>query len=414
MTFNDFGFSDSVLQSVEAMNFNEPTPIQKLAIPEILQGKDIIACAQTGTGKTAAFILPLLEKAFASQSQTVDTLVIVPTRELALQIDQQLEGMGYFTGISSMAIYGGGDGISWEAQKAALARGTNMVIATPGKILSYLILDHQWTKSIRHLVLDEADRMLDMGFNEDIIRILQFLPNERQSIMFSATMPPKIRQLASRLLKNPIEINLAISKPAAGIDQKAAVVYENQKLPLLMELLKERNIRSAIIFASTKQKVKDIEQQMKKLKLNVSAIHSDLDQKQREEVLLNFRNKNLQLLVATDIVARGIDIDSIDLVVNYDVPGDAEDYVHRVGRTARAATKGEAITLISKEDQRKFSSIEKLIDFVVPKIQLPESIGETPDYKPLERSSSSHHPQKPFNKNKGKRPFKKKNSEKRE
>jgi superfamily II DNA/RNA helicase len=285
------------------------------------------------------------------------------------------------------------------------------VIATPGKILSYLILDHQWTKSIRHLVLDEADRMLDMGFNEDILRILKFLPSERQSIMFSATMPPKIRQLAAKLLKNPVEINLAISKPAAGIDQKAAVIYENQKLPLLMELLKERNIRSAIIFASTKQKVKDIEQQMKKLKLNVNAIHSDLDQKQREEVLLSFRNKNLQLLVATDIVARGIDIDSIDLVVNYDVPGDAEDYVHRVGRTARAATKGEAITLISKEDQRKFASIERLIEFTVPKITVPESLGETPDYKPLERSSSGHSVKKSFHKNRGKRPFRRKKAQ---
>ncbi|MFN4121909.1 MAG: DEAD/DEAH box helicase [Flavobacteriales bacterium] len=409
MTFSEFGFSDSVLESIEAMNFKDPTPIQKLAIPEILNDKDIIACAQTGTGKTAAFILPLLEKAIKAKSQTVDTLVIVPTRELALQIDQQLEGMGYFTGISSMAIYGGGDGISWEAQKAALSRGTNIVIATPGKILSYLILDHQWTKSIRHLVLDEADRMLDMGFNEDILRILKFLPSERQSIMFSATMPPKIRQLASKLLKHPVEINLAISKPAAGIDQKAAVLYENQKLPLLMELLQERNIRSAIIFASTKQKVKDIEQQMKKLKLNVNAIHSDLDQKQREEVLLSFRNKNLKLLVATDIVARGIDIDSIDLVVNYDVPGDAEDYVHRVGRTARAATKGEAITLISKEDQRKFASIERLIEFIVPKITVPENLGETPVYQPLERSSSSHPAKKSFNKNKGKRPFKRRN-----
>ena len=385
MQFSDFGFSASVMESIDAMAFREPTPIQQLAIPEILAGKDLIACAQTGTGKTAAFILPLLEKAVMSDAQAVDTLVLVPTRELALQIDQQLTGMGYFTGVSSLAIYGGGDGISWENQKAALKKGTNMVIATPGKILSYLNLDHSWTKSIRHLVLDEADRMLDMGFVDDIIKIIQFIPKERQSIMFSATMPPKIRQLAAKLLVNPVQVNLALSKPAEGVDQKAAVIYEAQKLPLLQVLLKDRTIRSAIIFASTKQKVKSIESQMKSMKFNVSAIHSDLDQRQREEVLLGFRNRNIQLLVATDIVARGIDIEGIDLVINFDVPNDAEDYVHRVGRTARAAEKGEAITLISHEEQRKFGAIEKLIESEIPKIEIPTSLGETPAYNPFEK-----------------------------
>lgn len=381
MEFKDFGFCASVMESIDAMSFKAPTPIQQLAIPEILAGKDLIACAQTGTGKTAAFILPLLDSAVSANAQAVDTLVLVPTRELALQIDQQLTGMGYFTGVSSLAIYGGGDGISWETQKAALNRGTNMVIATPGKILSYLNLDDRWTKNIRHLVLDEADRMLDMGFYEDIVKIIQHLPKERQSIMFSATMPPKIRQLAAKLLIDPVQVNLALSKPAAGIDQKAAVLFEGQKMPFLEDVLRNRTIRSAIIFASTKQKVKNIETQMKGMKYNVAAIHSDLDQRQREEVLLGFRNRTIQLLVATDIVARGIDIEGIDLVLNFDVPNDAEDYVHRVGRTARALEKGEAITFIAQDDIKKFIAIERLIETDVPKMIIPAALGSVPAYE---------------------------------
>lgn len=382
MGFETFGFSQELLEGLDAMNFSEPTPIQQQAIPEILAGKDLIASAQTGTGKTAAFLLPVIESNLHKNKGHIDTLIIVPTRELGLQIDQQLEGFAYFVPVSSIAVYGGGDGKEFEVQKRALKEGTDVVIATPGKLLSHLNMGYVDMTHLKHLILDEVDRMLDMGFIEDIQRILTFLPDERQTLFFSATMPPKIRQLAVKLLKNPVQINISISKPAAGIKQGAYSVYDTQKLHLLKHIFEGRNLKSAILFAGTKQKVKEVERELRKMGLNVGAIHSDLEQAQREEVLLGFRNKNVTILVATDVVSRGIDVLGIELVVNYDVPADPEDYVHRIGRTARAETKGEAVTLISPLDQRKFSRIEEMIETVVEKYMLPDNFETGPVYDP--------------------------------
>lgn len=391
MGFEQFGFSDDLMAGLDAMNFREPTPIQTMAIPEILAGKDIIASAQTGTGKTAAFLLPILEKCLRDKPNHIDTLIIVPTRELGLQIDQQLEGFSYFLPFSNIAVYGGGDGKEFEVQKKALQQGTEIVVATPGKLLSLLNLGFANMKHLRHLVLDEVDRMLDMGFIEDIQRILTFLPETKQTLFFSATMPPKIRQLALKLLKEPVQLNISISKPAEGIQQSAYMVHDPQKLSLLKTIFSKPDLKSAILFAGTKQKVKEVERELRRMKLNVGAIHSDIEQQQREEVLLSFRNRKTTILVATDVVSRGIDVQGIELVVNYDVPGDPEDYVHRIGRTARAETTGEAVTLINANDIRRFQRIEKLIEKEIPKLPLPEGLPAGPTYESAAGKSENRH-----------------------
>lgn len=370
------------------MGFEKPTPIQEQAIPVILQNKDLIACAQTGTGKTAAFLLPIMNKIIRDHSDTINTLVIVPTRELAIQIDTALQGFAYFTPVTSIAIYGGSDGTSYEQEKKALTQGANIIIATPGRLIAHINQGYVKFGTLKHLVLDEADRMLDMGFSDDLNRIISFLPRTRQTLLFSATMPPKIRTLADKILKDPEKINIAVSKPAERVIQGAYVVHNTQKVELIRQLLAGKKLKSIIIFSSTKSKVKELEKELKKLGMNVSAIHSDLTQDQRNEVMRNFRNRKLQILVATDILSRGIDIDSIELVVNFDVPGDAEDYIHRVGRTARAEATGVALTLIGPADQRKFKSIEDLIGSEVKKLPLPASLGEGPEYAPHVRQKS--------------------------
>lgn len=381
MTFNEY-FEPGLLEGLESMGFEKPTPIQEKAIPVILQDKDLIACAQTGTGKTAAFLLPIMNKLIKDHSDTLNTLIIVPTRELAIQIDEALQGFAYFTPVTSIAIYGGSGGISYEQEKKALTQGANIIIATPGRLIAHLNQGYVKFQTIRHLVLDEADRMLDMGFSDDLNRIISFLPEKRQTLLFSATMPPKIRTLANRILKNPEEINIAISRPAERVIQGAYLVHNPQKVQLIKQLLAGKNLKSILIFSSTKSKVKELEKELKSMGMNTSAIHSDLTQDQRNEVLRSFRNRKLQILVATDILSRGIDIDSIELVINFDVPGDAEDYIHRVGRTARAEATGVALTFINPADQRKFRNIEELIGDEVKKLPLPPSIGSGPEYRP--------------------------------
>ena len=375
------------------MGFEKPTPIQEKAIPVILNNQDLIACAQTGTGKTAAFLLPIMNKMIKEPTDAVDTLIIVPTRELAIQIDEALQGFGYFTPISAIAIYGGNNGSSYEQEKKALTQGANIIIATPGRLIAHLNQGYVKFQTVKHLILDEADRMLDMGFSDDLNRIISFLPTDRQTLLFSATMPPKIRTLASRILKHPVEINIAMSKPADKVVQGAYLVYNTQKVQLIKSLLHGKNLKTVIIFSSTKSKVKELEQELVKLRFNTAAIHSDLLQEQRNEVLRNFKNRKLQILVATDILSRGIDVDSIDLVINFDVPGDAEDYVHRVGRTARAEATGVALTFINPADQRKFKNIEQLIGYPVQKLPLPEHLGIAPEYNP-----SASNPRPPFKK----------------
>ena len=387
-SFHDFGFDPQIIDGLDSIGFETPTPIQQQIIPLILQGKEVIGCAQTGTGKTAAYLLPVLHRILQNPVAGVNTIIICPTRELAIQIEQQLVGFSYFLSISSMAVYGGTDGIEWEQQKRALGKGVDVVVATPGKLISFLNMDLIPVHNLQHLILDEADRMLDMGFVDDIMKIISYLPESKLSFLFSATMPPRIRELSRKILKNPVEVNISVSKPAAGILQVAYLTYDNQKQAVLSQLIKGRDLPSILIFASTKSKVKSIARELQTAGFQVSDIHSDLEQSEREKVLLRFRNRTLQILVATDVLSRGIDIENISLVVNYDVPHDAEDYVHRVGRTARAEQTGIAITFINEADQIKFSRIEKLIESNLLKLSPPAEFGPGPEYnpKPLRRN----------------------------
>lgn len=407
LIFDDFNFTYDLLDGLDAMGFVNPTPIQEQGIPVVQNGQDLIACAQTGTGKTAAFLLPILDEFTANPRDTTGALIIVPTRELALQIDQTLQGLAYYTGVNSLVLYGGGDGMDFEREKKALASGAHIIVATPGKLISHMNLGNTRFENLQFLVLDEADRMLNMGFIDDIMRIIAKLPENRQSLLFSATMPPKIRTLASKILKNPFQISLAVSKPAEKVKQGAFVVFENQKSATILELLKNKKENSILIFASTKQKVKDLDKDLRRAGFAVKAIHSDLLQSEREEVLLGFRSKRIPVLVATDVLSRGIDIDDIGVVVNYDVPGDAEDYIHRIGRTARGSSDGEAYTFISPQDQNKFSRIEELMDLIVEKLPLPQNIGEGPEYNPGKKNDVKFGgKKKPF---KGKNGFKRNN-----
>ncbi len=364
MSFSEFEFHPSVLEGISAMGFQTPTPIQQQAMPLVLSGHDLIACAQTGTGKTAAFVLPLLSiLANRNERQSnISTLIIVPTRELAIQIDQQIEGFAYFSPASSIAVYGGSEGASWDKQRAAIESGVDFLVATPGRLIQHLKMGYVKLDKVEHLVLDEADRMLDMGFLEDIMEIVAALPKKRQTLMFSATMPNNIRKLARQLLVEPREISLSVSKPAENVLQAVYIAEDNEKIGLLAKLLEGKaDVKSVIVFASTKEKVKSIERLLLKTNVKTMAIHSDLSQPQREEVLRKFRNRHYQVLVATNIVSRGIDIEDIDLVVNFDVPADPEDYVHRIGRTARAQNDGVAITFVSNNERRQFLKIEEFI-----------------------------------------------------
>ena len=386
MRFDELDLEDEILDGLEDMNFHEMTPVQEHTIPVILDGRDIIGCAQTGTGKTAAYTLPLLNKLLleGNPDNVVKSLIIVPTRELAQQIDQQFQGFSYYAPISTTVVYGGGDGKGWDIQKKGMLSGSDVVIATPGRMIAHLQNSGVDLSHVEYLILDEADRMLDMGFSEDIMKIVSYMPRERQTIMFSATLPPKIRELAKTILRNPAEVNIAISKPNEAIDQSAYICYENQKLGIIRELFAEPTDSKTIIFSSSKLKVKELAHTLKRMKLDVAAMHSDLEQAQREEVMLNFKNNKVKILVATDIVARGIDIEDIGLVLNYDVPHDPEDYIHRIGRTARAAATGSAVTFVSEEEQGKFHQIEKFIERDIRKAELPESVGEGPKYAPGE------------------------------
>jgi superfamily II DNA/RNA helicase len=390
MKFTELGIHEDLLDAISYMGFENATPIQEQAIPEILAGNDLIACAQTGTGKTAAFLLPILDLLADLPGGETSTLIIVPTRELAMQIDQQVQGVGYTMGINSIAIYGGGDGDNWGQQKTALTKGADIIIATPGKLISHLNLGYVKFDTIKYLILDEADRMLDIGFYDDIVKIISYIPKERQTLMFSATMAPKIRILASKILVNPKEINIAISKPAEGVLQAAYLCYDNQKIGLINHLISENpDYNSILIFCSTKKKVNELAISLKKNKFQAEAISSDLEQDKREEVLQGFKSKRTRILVATDVLSRGIDIKEINLIINFDVPQDAEDYVHRVGRTARADATGVALTLVNEKDMFYFHRIEQLIERQVFKIPMPEKLGEGPEWKtPAHKSKS--------------------------
>ena len=377
MKFSELQLNANVLEALDAMRFDECTPIQEQAIPIILEGKDLIAVAQTGTGKTAAFLLPVLNKLSEGKhpEDAINCVIMSPTRE-------QMEGFSYFMPASSVAVYGGNDGILFEQQKKGLTLGADVVIATPGRLIAHLSLGYVDLSKVSYFILDEADRMLDMGFYDDIMQIVKYLPKERQTIMFSATMPAKIQQLANTILNNPSEIKLAVSRPADKIIQAAYVCYENQKLGIIRNLFMDEVPERVIIFASSKIKVKEVTKALKSMKLNVGEMHSDLEQVQREAVMHDFKAGRINILVATDIVARGIDIDDIRLVINFDVPHDSEDYVHRIGRTARANNDGVALTFVSEKEQSNFKSIENFLEKEIYKIPIPTELGEAPEYKP--------------------------------
>lgn len=402
MTFSSFGFSSDILQGIESIGFDTATPVQQAAIPAIMNGKDIIASAQTGTGKTAAFLLPVIEKlSQLPHNNQVRAMVIVPTRELALQIDQQMEGFSYFTPISSIAVYGGTDGSVFEREKQALTKGADLIVCTPGRLLAHINMGYVKFPELKFLILDEADRMLDMGFFDDIVKIIKHLPANRQTLMFSATMPVKIRQLARQILTDPFEINIAISKPAEKIRQQAAVLYDGQKNQVIRWVIQNLQVKRVLVFCATKEKTRLLYHELKKAGFKAEEIHSTLEQSERETVLNRFKSGDIPVLVATDIVSRGIDIEDIDMVINYDVPHDAEDYIHRIGRTARASAEGAAVTLVNERDQQRFAAIENLLGYEVEKMLIPEELGHTPVYNPAV--------QKKDNKRKfrGKRPFKK-------
>ena len=380
MKFDDLGFEPQLQEGLEMMGFNTPTPIQEKAIPIILKNKDLIACAQTGTGKTAAFVLPILNKLCKEKSLKINTIIVSPTRELAMQIDRQIEGFSYFTNSSSFPIYGGGTGSDFDAQKKAIKNGSDILVCTPGRLLAHMKFNYFDPSGVKHFILDEADRMLDMGFYDDIMDIAKKLPKNRQNLMFSATMPPKIRKLAGEILVKPESISLSISKPAEGITQKAYMVHDYQKIALTKELLKDKELNHVLVFCSTKKSVKDLTRSLNKAGLPAKDIHSDLEQEEREKALLDFKNKKIKILVATDILSRGIDIKGIEIVINYEVPNDAEDYVHRIGRTARADRKGEAITFINGEQCLKFKQIEDLIERTLEKEPLPQGFEAAPIY----------------------------------
>jgi superfamily II DNA/RNA helicase len=380
LNFHEFGFDDDLLDGIYAMGYEKATPVQEQVIPPIIAGRDIIASAQTGTGKTAAFLLPVLHNLLTQprDERSINAMVIVPTRELAVQIAQTLEGFTYYTSISSIAVYGGTGGASFAAEKKALASGVDIVICTPGRMIAHLNMGYVNVKQLKYLVLDEADRMLDMGFFDDIIKIISYLPQERQNLMFSATMPPKIKQLALRILQEPVGISIALNKAPEKIVQKAFLVHEQQKGPLIKYVLSNQQFESVIIFCSSKQNVKQLYAELKQAKFSTEMIHSDLEQEKREQALLDFKNKKLKILVATDILSRGIDIEDINLVINYDVPKDAEDYIHRIGRTARAASDGTAYTFVSGKEMGRFARIERTLGKQVPRGEVPEQFGPPP------------------------------------
>ncbi len=387
MQFNELIKDDALIEAISYMGFKDATEIQEKAIPEILNKKDVLACAQTGTGKTAAFVLPLLSLIRKSPNTgSIKALIVVPTRELAMQIDQEIQGIAYFLDVNSIAIYGGGDGVDWNTERTALVKGVDIVVATPGRLISHLNLGSVDFKSLDVFILDEADKMLDMGFFDDIVKISTFLSENHQTLMFSATMPPKIRQLTRKLLKSPIEINLNLSKPAEGVEQKIYPVLPEHKVRLIHHILSgDKPFERVIIFTSTKSEVRTLVSKLKQKGHNVKGVSSDLEQKEREDALRDFKAGNLNVLVATDVLSRGIDIKNIHLVINYSVPSDAEDYVHRVGRTARADKTGVAITLVTPDKMQAFNEIEQLIETKLEKLKLPFAPEETPEWKVVER-----------------------------
>ncbi len=387
MYFDEFDFEDEVLDALDAMRFEKCTPIQEQTLQPLMEGRDLIGVAQTGTGKTAAYLLPVLNRLCRGEypEDAINCIIMAPTRELAQQIDRQLEGFTYFMNVSSVAVYGGNDGQRYEQELRGMAKGADIIVATPGRLISHITLGNIDLSRVSFFILDEADRMLDMGFYNDIMTIAKQLPKERQTMLFSATMPAEIRKLASDLLTDPLQVTLALAKPADGITQQAYICHEGQKLGIINSIFDKESSERVILFASRKTKVKEIARTIRKHGFNVGEMHSDLTQAERDEIMFQYKSRKIDMIVATDILARGIDIDDIRIVINYDVPRDCDDYIHRIGRTARAGTKGRAITFVSQEDQEFFKRIEDFIEQDVPKMEVPAELGEAPAYEPKKK-----------------------------
>jgi ATP-dependent RNA helicase RhlE len=398
LKFHELSIHNDVMDGIDAMNYMNTTPIQEMAIPLILEGKDLLACAQTGTGKTAAFLIPILSKIREEGGENLSTLILVPTRELAKQIDEQIEGLGYFVGVTSLAIYGGGKGENWDQQRTALTDGANIIIATPGRLMAHMQSGKIKFGGISRLILDEADKMLDMGFSDDIMYILKHLPEKRQNLMFSATMPPKIRTFAKKILTDPAEVSLSVSKPAEKIDQQFYMASEEQKLPLLVALLQPYIGQKIIIFTSQRVMINKIIRELQRKKIASKGVSSDIEQDEREAALRDFKAGKFDVLVATDVLSRGIDISNLNLVVNFDIPRDAEDYIHRIGRTARADTEGVSITLVGEKDKRIIKAIEGLLEkeVSIKKVTEELGLGASPEF----RASSNSKPKGNFKKKK--------------
>ena len=384
MYFDEFDFEDEVLDALDAMRFEKCTPIQEQTLQPLMEGRDLIGVAQTGTGKTAAYLLPVLNRLCRGgyPEDAINCVIMAPTRELAQQIDRQLEGFTYFMQVSSVAVYGGNDGQRYEQELRGMTKGADIIVATPGRLISHINLGNIDLSKVSFFILDEADRMLDMGFYNDIMTIAKQLPKERQTMLFSATMPEEIRRLAGEILNDPLQITLALAKPAEGITQQAYVCYEGQKMGIINSIFESESSERVILFASRKTKVKEIARAIRKHGFNVGEMHSDLTQIERDEIMFQYKSRKIDMIVATDILARGIDIDDIRIVINYDVPRDCDDYIHRIGRTARAGSKGRAITFVSEEDQEFFKRIEDFIEQEVTKMEIPAELGEGPVYDP--------------------------------
>jgi superfamily II DNA/RNA helicase len=391
MYFDEFDFEDEVLDALDAMNFVKCTPIQEQTLEPLMEGRDLIGVAQTGTGKTAAYLLPVLNRLCRGgyPEDAINCIIMAPTRELAQQIDRQLEGFTYFMQVSSVAVYGGNDGQRYEQELRGMSKGADIIVATPGRLISHINLGNVDLSRVSFFILDEADRMLDMGFCNDIMTIAKQLPKERQTMLFSATMPEEIRRLAKEILNDPVHITLALAKPAEGITQQAYVCYEGQKMGIINQIFETESSERVILFASRKTKVKEIARAIRKHGFNVGEMHSDLSQSERDEIMFQYKSRKIDMIVATDILARGIDIDDIRIVINYDVPRDCDDYIHRIGRTARAGSKGRAITFVSEEDQEFFGRIEDFIEQSVTKMEVPAALGEAPAYEPKKKKQKS-------------------------
>jgi superfamily II DNA/RNA helicase len=400
MKIEELEIDQRIKDGINSFNYEELTKVQEIVIPLILSGNDLLACSQTGSGKTAAFLIPIMQKILTSNNKGTKALIITPTREICMQIEEQVSGLGYYTDISYLAVYGGNDQDGFSRQKNALSNGADIIVATPGRLMSHLNLGYVDLSTLDFLILDEADEMLDMGFYPDIMSIILKLPDKRQNLLFSATMPHSIRKLASEILVNPKIIDLNFSKPAEEIEQKVYLVYESDKQSLLKTLLKEYSNQRILIFVSTKINVGKVSAYLNSNGIKNSAINSSFTQNERNETVLSFKSGQVNILVATNLLSRGIDIEDVNLIVNYDIPDKPEDYVHRIGRTARAGKLGLAISFISEFEILKFNRIEKLLGRSIDKISLPVGFEKAPKYTLM--NSAGKYKKKPGNFNSGK------------